>query len=310
MTEETVIVVDAVLSDKSIVVPAEVSEEIVVPGGIEVEALQATENGDYNAPAKKAYNPVKVRVPVPTLDKLTATENGDYTPEEGHAFSEVKVGVPIKTEESLTVVQNGDYTPESGKVYNHVVANVPNTYTAQDEGKVVSGGALVAQGSQTVTENDTTYDTTLINSLTVKVAGDTTALQKLIDRTITSIEIPNGTTTIGESIFRNCSFLKSVSIPVGVTSIAANAFYACIALQSITIPATVTSFGSSALRACSGMQSMTFLGLTPPTAADAYTFRQLPASCVIHVPAGSLNAYKTAANYPDPNIYSYVEDTE
>lgn len=47
---------------------------------------------------------------------------------------------------------------------------VPNSYAAGDEGKVVSNGALVAQGSDTVTQNDT-YDTTLISSLTVNVSG-------------------------------------------------------------------------------------------------------------------------------------------
>lgn len=44
------------------------------------------------------------------------------------------------------------------------------TYSSADNGKVVSNGALVAQGSDTVTANDT-YDTTLISSLVVNVAG-------------------------------------------------------------------------------------------------------------------------------------------
>ena len=57
-------------------------------------------------------------------------------------------------------------------VYNYQYADVavPNSYSASDEGKVVSNGALVAQTSDTVTTNDT-YDTTLINSLTVNVSG-------------------------------------------------------------------------------------------------------------------------------------------
>ena len=54
--------------------------------------------------------------------------------------------------------------------YASVNVNVPNSYTASDEGKVVSNGALVAQTSDTVTANNT-YDTTLINSLTVNVSG-------------------------------------------------------------------------------------------------------------------------------------------
>ena len=56
------------------------------------------------------------------------------------------------------------------KTYEFASVNVPNSYAAGDEGKVVSNGALVAQTSDTVTTNDT-YDTTLINSLTVNVSG-------------------------------------------------------------------------------------------------------------------------------------------
>lgn len=65
---------------------------------------------------------------------------------------------------------NGTYNASSDNAdgYKKVVVDVPNSYGAGDEGKVVSNGALVAQGSDTVTANDT-YDTTLINSMTVSV---------------------------------------------------------------------------------------------------------------------------------------------
>jgi len=56
------------------------------------------------------------------------------------------------------------------KAYEKVNVNVPNSYSAGDEGKVVSNGALVAQSSQTVTENGT-YDTTTKNEVVVDVQG-------------------------------------------------------------------------------------------------------------------------------------------
>lgn len=71
------------------------------------------------------------------------------------------------------ITTNGTYnavTVDSADGYREVVVNVSNSYSAGDEGKVVSNGALVAQTSDTVTENDT-YDTTLINQLTVNVSG-------------------------------------------------------------------------------------------------------------------------------------------
>ena len=69
---------------------------------------------------------------------------------------------------SKSITANGNSQDVVG--YASVDVAVPNSYSASDEGKVVSSGALVAQTSDTVTVNDT-YDTTLINSLTVNVSG-------------------------------------------------------------------------------------------------------------------------------------------
>lgn len=52
------------------------------------------------------------------------------------------------------------------------IATITNQYTAQDEGKVVSNGALVAQTAypSTITSNGT-YDTTNYNSITINVSS-------------------------------------------------------------------------------------------------------------------------------------------
>lgn len=67
---------------------------------------------------------------------------------------------------------NGTYNASSDNAdgYKKVVVSVPNSYVAGDEGKVVSNGALVSQSSATYTANNT-YDTTLVNSVTVNVSG-------------------------------------------------------------------------------------------------------------------------------------------
>jgi len=63
------------------------------------------------------------------------------------------------------------------------------TYSSADNGKVVSNGALVAQGSDTVTQNGT-VDTTLISSLLVSVAGTNPV------KTKTGTFTGNGTRTV------------------------------------------------------------------------------------------------------------------
>ncbi|MBP5582035.1 MAG: leucine-rich repeat domain-containing protein, partial [Ruminococcus sp.] len=91
------------------------------------------------------------------LDKIADAASG------GGGGGDIKV-------ESLSVVTNATYTAPTGKAYSPVTVNVPNTYVAGDEGKVVSNGTLVSQSSATYTSNNT-YDTTLIDSVTVNVSG-------------------------------------------------------------------------------------------------------------------------------------------
>lgn len=66
-------------------------------GEIEVESLTATENKTYNAGEGKAYNPVVVAIPEPTLISKNITANGTYTASSDNAdgYSSVSVNVPL-----------------------------------------------------------------------------------------------------------------------------------------------------------------------------------------------------------------------
>lgn len=163
---------------------------------------------------------------------------------------------PSVTVEEKNITQNGTYS-EEGKAYSPVNVLVPNSYSAGDEGKVVSNGALVAQSSQNIDTNGT-YDTTLKDEIVVNVSGggggDT--LNKLIDRSITSITIPSGVTSIGDYAFRGCSALTSITIPNGVTSIEDYAFTGLSSLTSISIPSGVTRIGNYSFQSCSVISSI------------------------------------------------------
>ena len=75
---------------------------------------------------------------------------------------------------SKDITENGNYSAKDDGLdgYSDVSVSVSNTYTTEDEGKVVDNGALVAQTamSEEVTENGT-INTTLYNSVTVNVSG-------------------------------------------------------------------------------------------------------------------------------------------
>jgi hypothetical protein len=71
-----------------------------------------------------------------------------------------------------TFTGNGYFVPTAPhNGFAAVLINVANSYTQDDEGKVVSNGALVAQTAHAeITENGE-YDTTGNNSVTVNVSG-------------------------------------------------------------------------------------------------------------------------------------------
>ena len=113
---------------------------------------------------------------------------------------------------------------------------------------------------------------------------------------LTSVTIPNSVTEIGNSAFYNCSKLTSVTIPNSVTSIGWYAFLGCSGLTSVTIPNSVTSIGSQAFYNCSKLTSVTIQATTPPTLANANAFGETN-KCPIYVPAESVDAYKAATNW-------------
>ncbi len=73
---------------------------------------------------------------------------------------------------------------------------------------------------------------------------------------LTSIEIPNSVTTIGDYAFVYCSSLTSIQIPNSVTSIGEWALGYCSSLTSIEIGNSVTSIGNNAFAYCESLTNI------------------------------------------------------
>lgn len=128
--------------------------------------------------------------------------------------------------------------------------------------------------------------------------GDNTTLISLIERTATSFEIPEGTTHIGYSAFREFIMLTSITIPNSVTNIEDSAFMGCTRLRSITIPAGVTYIGMYAFYGCTGLTEIDFsTHTTVPTINAMDVFSNTSASLVIKVPSALLDEWKAATNW-------------
>ena len=110
---------------------------------------------------------------------------------------------------------------------------------------------------------------------------------------LSEVIIPNSVTSISDYAFFSCLGLTSVTIPNSVTTIAPYAFSYCLGLTEVTIPNSVTTIGNYAFWCCTGLKDIYCYAENVPT-VGVYIFMDTPiSSATLHVPAASLEAYKT-----------------
>ena len=111
-------------------------------------------------------------------------------------------------------------------------------------------------------------------------------------RKLTSIVIPESVSYIENYTFEYCLNLTSIVIPESVAGIGLCAFHGCQRLTSIVIPESVAVIDNSAFDNCSGLTSIYCLRENPPLGGMCMFDRTN--NCPIYVPAGSVEAYKSA----------------
>ena len=120
---------------------------------------------------------------------------------------------------------------------------------------------------------------------------------------LTSIEIPDGVASIGSYAFRDCSSLTSIEIPDSVTAIGNYAFYDCSSLTSIQIPDSVTAIGSSAFENCSSLTSIQIPDSV--TSIGSYAFSNCSNLTTIAIPDGVTSIY--ASVFSDCSSLTSIE---
>lgn len=75
-------------------------------------------------------------------------------------------------------------------------------------------------------------------------------LAGVLDKTVTSFEIPADTRIIGAEAFSGCTALEEVTFPEGVRSLGAYAFAGCSALSAVTLPMSLQKIEAYAFAEC------------------------------------------------------------
>lgn len=115
--------------------------------------------------------------------------------------------------------------------------------------------------------------------------------------------------TLDEGAFNGCAF-TTIDVPEGVTSLGKHCFANCKYVTSITIPASVTSIGAIAFGEDKALKEIHVKGGNPATlstndktGSDSFAMLDFAAQGItIYVPSASVDAYKSApiwSNYAD-----------
>lgn len=115
------------------------------------------------------------------------------------------------------------------------------------------------------------------------------------------------TTTYGQSVFSGCYNIIKATIEEGVTELSQGIFSSCAGITDLVIPSTVTKINSSALNSCRSLKTLKFIPTSPPTVTASSVFSNLPTTCKILVPTGTLSTYTSMQYYPNSSTYTYEE---
>jgi len=195
----------------------------------------------------------------------------------------------LQTHEMTSIVvdeDNQSYTSVDGVLFSKDM----KTIVACPGGK--AGNYAIPESVETIAKAALGY----CNKLTsVIIPSSVTVISESafeICGNLTSVSISASIKTIGKFAFTGCSQLTPVTIPVSVETIDDWAFRSCTSLTSITIPSSVKTIGEWAFSYCSNLTEFVHLSTTPITIPDNVFIGVDVESCILRVPAVSVNSYR------------------
>ena len=103
---------------------------------------------------------------------------------------------------------------------------------------------------------------------------------------------------IGKYAFAYCYSLVNIIIPDGPTILYEATLLSCYSLAKVTVPSSVTKIESKVFRDCYNVAVYDFMShISIPTLDSPSAFSNIPADCIIKVPASLSSSWKQATNW-------------
>lgn len=95
------------------------------------------------------------------------------------------------------------------------------------------------------------------------------------NKTITSLVVEPGITSLGSYLFKSCYNIKTVSLPDTLTEIGSHVFESCSSISELTIPDSVTTIGDSAFAYIRGLDMLTVPASVTAVGPSAFRIESL-----------------------------------
>ena len=115
-------------------------------------------------------------------------------------------------------------------------------------------------------------------------------------RSLVSVTLPASLEEIRASAFQSCTGLQEMKFPEGMTAIGEKAFYKCTGLKRLSFPTTLASIGSEAFSECTGLEEID-CPIAQPIPINILVFWNVPNTCVLRIPEGSLMDYLNSTRW-------------
>ena len=178
---------------------------------------------------------------------------GDFTVEASRPAP--TAGATIMEADSVFyLLEDGKATiidPYSNKIVKNTIKNHPDTLVIPSQ-VVYEGESYTVRGIGVAGLGwVNSVLITLPNTIEFIEAGAFDACTRL-----EQVNIPEGTTAIGDATFHFCVSLKSLDLPEGITAIGTNAFWYCSSLAAISLPTSLKEIGYAAFFQCTSLPSI------------------------------------------------------